>query len=173
MLPKITGTVQGGEQVIDRLQTLGGFIREECKQSAHNSAEAVKTRAQEKVSGPVLKAPTGALKGSVNVKDRFTQTEIISTVGINLGSIPYARIHEYGGVIEHPGGTAFFLTPNGIRFVSNANALSQSLPRTGPHTIVMPERSYLRSSLHELASDIGNEVRAGLKRALHRAGFPA
>jgi phage gpG-like protein len=69
-------------------------------------------------------------------------------VGIRYGSkVPYAAIHEYGGTINHPGGTAYFMAGEGrIGFVSNAKATSD-MPRTKPHAITIPARAYLGPAL--------------------------
>lgn len=174
MTPLITGKVTGGPETGQRIRTLADAIIAELRQGTYNSALAVKERAQEKVSGPVLKAPSGALKGSINVQQHFEGQSILATVGVNLGSIPYARIHEYGGVIDHPGGTAYFMGKDGVaQFISNAAAAAsgKNYARTKPHKITIPERSYLRSSLHELHDDILKELRNGVKRAVAASGL--
>ena len=61
--------------------------------------------------------------------------------GIDLNVIPYARIHEYGGTINHPGGTPYKIVNGRAVFVSKARGAG--LPVTKPHDITMPARPYI------------------------------
>jgi phage gpG-like protein len=71
--------------------------------------------------------------------------------------VPYARIHELGGTINHPGGTPYIVTTNGAVFLSKTKAdqLRQRgfwVGLTKPHPIKMPRRPYLVPALEEAAS---------------------
>lgn len=59
---------------------------------------------------------------------------------------PYAAIQEFGGTINHPGGTPYFPGSDGkARFVSNSGyGAFHTLPKTKPHKITLPERPYMR-----------------------------
>ena len=68
-------------------------------------------------------------------------------------TVEYARIHEVGGTIRHPGGTRFITV--GGRFVplSERKALELRLRgywvgKTKPFNITMPRRPYLKPSLN-------------------------
>lgn len=108
---------------------------------------------QDKLHGQVLHQRSGRLAGSVHRTEQFSDTKNTETVGTN---VVYAGIHEYGGVIHHPGGTAYFFDPKAgaIRFVANADRAAAYLPRTKPHTIHMPARSFLRSALADMQVEI-------------------
>jgi phage gpG-like protein len=81
--------------------------------------------------------------------------------------IPYAKIHEFGGTIHHPGGTAYFIGQDGMAtFVSNASALADRLPRTKPHSIPIPERSYMRSAFEERAPSGIEQLRGAVRAAI-------
>jgi phage gpG-like protein len=73
-------------------------------------------------------------------------TRIIGRKGTR---VPYAAIHEYGGTIQHPGGTAYIVTRRGARFISNAEAETtrRQVRRTRPHPITIPARPYLRPAV--------------------------
>lgn len=58
----------------------------------------------------------------------------------------YGRIHELGGVINHPGGTAYIMIDGQFQPVRNENA-KPWMRRTKPHPINMPPRPYLRPAL--------------------------
>ncbi|MBO9380450.1 HK97 gp10 family phage protein [Sphingomonas histidinilytica] len=61
---------------------------------------------------------------------------------------PHAAIQEFGGTINHPGGTAYFIGDDGLAvFVPDSSILSTYLPRTKPHTITLPERPYMRPAV--------------------------
>lgn len=118
----------------------------------------------EKLTGQVLNVRTGNLRASID----YTVTDLGYAVFGSVfsdGSVKYAGIHEFGGTIRHPGGTAYLpLGGSGkVAFVSNLWAASYSgdLPRTKPHDIPMPERSFLRSSLREMEPAIST----GYKKA--------
>lgn len=108
---------------------------------------------QDKLHGQVLHQRSGRLAGSVHRTEHFSDTKNTEIVGTN---VVYAAIHEYGGVIQHPGGTAYYYDPKiGMaRWVPNSDARASFLPRTKPHAIRMPERSYLRSALADLQVEI-------------------
>lgn len=65
-----------------------------------------------------------------------------------------ASVHEYGAEIEHPGGTPYgYKTKaaeerNEVRFLKKGEGYLV-LGETRPHTIVIPERSYLRSTIDD------------------------
>lgn len=65
--------------------------------------------------------------------------------GIDLDIVPYARIHEFGGTINHPGGTPFFIKDGQLRFVRKANGAR--FAKTKPHPIVIPARPYITPAL--------------------------
>lgn len=95
-------------------------------------------------------------------------------VGSNL---EYARIHELGGVIQHPGGTHYLVTKDGIRFVSEEKGLrlrlqGKHLGITKAHQIPMPPRPYLRPGLARAQASGGmqREFNRGFKAAFGRAG---
>lgn len=120
-----------------------------------------------KLSGSPLNRRSGRLSSSVHPVDQSSGDDISAGAGGGAG-VPYAKIHEYGGTINHPGGTAYFVSALLGRtfFVSNASALAASLPRTQPHTIDMPERSYMRSGLRDKAPSGIEALRAAVKEAI-------
>lgn len=119
-----------------------------------------------KLNGQVLNRISGALARSINNKVERTANGVLARV-FSSGDVKYAGIHEYGGVINHPGGTAYIVNPkmtHMMMFVSNKTATSE-MPRTKPHDIRMPERSFLRSSLR----DQSVKISTGLKEAVVKA----
>lgn len=99
---------------------------------------------------------SGDLVGSIN------SSEINDgrwKVGTNT---PYAAAHELGATIAHPGGTAYFVTKDGARFISNAKATQLEAKkikifRTKPHTITLPARPFFFSTIRTQKQDIVRE----------------
>jgi phage gpG-like protein len=92
-------------------------------------------------SSRALLVKTGALRRSIRIV-RISEAQV--TVG---SDIPYARIHNEGGDIQHPGGTAYIVKKGKAIWVSNAKASSR-MKRTKPHKITIPERRFIgRSAL--------------------------
>lgn len=82
--------------------------------------------------------------------------------GIDLEVVPYARIHEFGGTINHPGGTPYFIRDGVIRFVRKANGAR--FPKTKPHPIEIKARPYITPAL---------ETFSGGNATIDAAGFTA
>ena len=118
---------------------------------------------QNKLSDDVLHVRTGKLHRSIHALPVEASGSSVRARVASDGTAPYGRIHEYGGVIHHPGGTAYmyFGDSDGVRFISNAAAAKMEaiLGRTRPHLITMPERSFMRSSLKERGPAIVEAVR--------------
>lgn len=92
-----------------------------------------------------------------------------------IADAPYAAIQEYGGIINHPGGTAYFIGEDGMAtFVGNDDPRAASLPRTKAHEIVLPARPYLRPALEknrdQINSDITKAVNSAMKAMKNGAG---
>ena len=91
-----------------------------------------------------LMVRSGALQSTIR-PSMITQNEVVISAG--NPRVPYARIHNEGGIVRHPGGTAF--APIGdpadkrFRWVSNQKAASKNYPRTKPHDIPIPQRKYM------------------------------
>lgn len=103
--------------------------------------------------GDNIRRITGMLFKSLGRNDEnniFKITPNDTGFVIDYGSkLPYAAIHEYGGVINHPGGTPYFIKNGELRFVRKRHPLAAKLPKTKPHIITMPARPYLNPALQE------------------------
>jgi len=68
---------------------------------------------------------------------------VISGMTISFESnVPYAEIHNSGGTINHPGGTAYIMKGNKAIFISNKKA-DKNDKRTKAHSITMPQRQFI------------------------------
>lgn len=90
----------------------------------------------------------------------------VGTLG-SAGSdvVKIAAVHEFGAEIQHPGGTAYGYKSKAaagrdeIRFLKKGEGYLV-LGETGPHTIVIPERSFIRSTVDEKEADYFAQIEA-------------
>ena len=164
----IGAEMTGRDTVLARLGAVPGRVRANVKSSldmwAYELAGYIKAS---KLSGDPLKRRSGRLSSSVHPVTAESGDTITGGAGGGAG-VPYAKIHEYGGIINHPGGTAFFISSLLGRafFVSNASPSAAWLPRTAAHQITMPERSYMRSGLKDEAPRGIDLLRQAVKEAI-------
>ncbi|KZC23541.1 hypothetical protein RHOFW104T7_13140 [Rhodanobacter thiooxydans] len=154
--------ITGGAEVIERLGAMPAKIRAAAKSSlgiwATELAGYIKA---EKLSGQVLNRRSGALSRSVYPAKSETSTSVSGGARAGL-DVPYAKIHEYGGLIPAHQVVAInakalcFSVAGVIRF-----AKSVQIP-----DVQMPERSYMRSSLKEQAPEGIAQLRAAVKEAI-------
>lgn len=133
-------------------------LGEDLGAAAFRSGGAVRGQRQSrntKVGRGTLRQVTGDLfratqpGGRGNISDlRVDGATITLDYGIDVNEIPYARIHEYGGTINHPGGTKYYFGPDGdIRFLPNTARRFVGI--TKPHPIRMPARPYLAPAVED------------------------
>lgn len=89
----------------------------------------------DKLNGGALNRRTGNLYRSI--KSEIIESENSITGRVFTTGIPYAPIHEYGGTIKTRLGTG-----------------AKPPRRLGKAEVIMPQRSYMRSSLQELRDSI-------------------
>ena len=76
----------------------------------------------------------------------------------------YAAIQEFGGTIEHPGGTPYFMRDGKPVFVSNqGQGAFHHLPKTKPHQITLPERPYMRPAAQKTRPEAVRRVMKAVK----------
>ena len=111
---------------------------------------------------------TNRLKSSITSQKTGKKKE--RSVGTN---VEYARIHEFGGTINHPGGTRFFIKDGKFIPVSEKKALElalqgKRLPVTKPHTITIPARPFMAPGLDAAKKPMLrvflNTLRRGMKQ---------
>ena len=118
-------------------------------------AAKLQAKIGQKLSGEVLQMKSGALAGSIGV----TIEETSGGVGVRLATsadVKYAAIHEFGGVIP-----PHQIVPDKAKALAFLVGGKQAFAaRVNLPAIAMPERSYMRTSLAEMADDIRDELAA-------------
>ncbi len=116
---------------------------------ANALAAELQAKIQQKLSGDVLHAKSGALARSIVATIEATMAGVSVSVAAN-GDVKYAAIHEFGGVIP-----PHQIVPDKARALAFAVGGKEVFAaRVNLPAIAMPERSYMRSSLAEMADDI-------------------
>jgi phage gpG-like protein len=118
----------------------------------------------DKLAGAVLNARSGALRDSIFSDVTADADGFLATAGSN-GDVKYAAIQEYGGktsaheILPVKAKALAFVGDGALRF-------ARKVEHPGS---VIPERSYLRSSLEEMRGEIVNSLAEAAAEVLERA----
>ena len=82
---------------------------------------------------------------------------------------PYAAIQEFGGVINHPGGTPYFVGDSGVAyFVSKDSPGADKMAVTKAHQITLPARPYMAPALQKNKARITQDIARAINIANRR-----
>lgn len=125
-------------------------------------------RKSRKHAGRAVLIKSGALRRDIRVR-RTTKTYAV--VGT---SFKYAKIHNTGGTINHPGGTPYFIDDDGKPvYVSRLVAKNyeaktgRKMQVTRPHKINMPQRQFMPTKTRG-SRTLNKRLRATAKRELNK-----
>jgi len=98
--------------------------------------------------GRAILIKRGYLRRSIRGKSR---TPAAVTIQAGDTRAPYARIHNEGGTISHPGGSPYIITKKGPTFIRKTTAARRArqgkyVRFTRPHKIDMPKRQFMGDS---------------------------
>ncbi len=143
-------SIDGAEALQARLDAFPAAVLSDLAAKAQDLANALADKVKfEKLSGQVLNARSGALLASIGAEVSSDGEDVSASVG-SFGDVKYAAIQEYGGktgaheILPVKGNVLAFLVGGAMRFARRVEH---------PGSII-PERSYLRSSLDEMSADI-------------------
>jgi len=129
-------------------------IRDALLAKANGLAAALQARVQQKLAGEVLQSRTGALAANIVATIDDAPQNIAVRLAI-ADDVKYAAIHEFGGTIPPhqivPG------KAKALAFVIGGKQVFAA--RVQMPAVTMPARSYMRSSLDEMAEAIRDELR--------------
>ncbi len=118
-------------------------------------AAELRARIQQKLSGGVPNMKSGALAGSVDVAVNEESTGVTVRL-LTSPDVKYAAIHEFGGTIP-----PHEIVPDKARALAFLVGGKQAFAaRVNLPAIAMPERSFMRLSLAEMAEEIGDQFGA-------------
>src|SRR4029077_9271143 len=136
-------------------------VRQALSSKANVLAVALEAKIQQKLSGGVLNARSGALASSIIATVDESSADVAVRIGTS-GDVKYAAIQEFGGTIP-----PHEIVPDQAKALAFAIGGKQVLAaRVNLPAVTMPERSYLRSSLAEMAGEIGGELSQAVVEAI-------
>ena len=152
----ITIELVGDDRIAARLDAMPGRMHDGLARAVTRLGLELQRQVQaEKLSGQVLKVRTGSLRSSINTALADAPARIEASVGTN---IRYARPHEYG--VAHPWTIA--AKGRALRFVIGGRVIFRRSVRHPP----LPERSFLRSALADMAPRIDEGLREAVAQSL-------
>ena len=136
-------------------------VRQALSSKANVLAAALEAKIQQKLSGGVLNTRSGALASSIIATVDESSADVAVRIGTS-GDVKYAAIQEFGGTISPheivPG------KDKALAFVLGGKQVFAA--RVNLPAVTMPERSYLRSSLAEMAVNITAEMSEAVVQAM-------
>jgi hypothetical protein len=155
-------SLEGADALNARLEDLPLAVQAAVRGKSADLAQRLRRHVvDDKLSGQVLRARTGALATSIDADVAVDGDRVIASV-FSAGALKYARIQEYGGRTS-----AHQIAPDKARVLAfiagGATVYARRVQHPGS---TIPERSYLRSSLAEMAGPIAEELKAAVTGAL-------
>jgi phage gpG-like protein len=155
-------TITGDARVIEGLGRLPSAINQALYAKILSLALKMERNVKVgKLNGQVLNRITGALSRSIQHEVLRSENRVLGKV-FSSGDVKYAAIHEYGGttaphiiVPKKASVLAFVGSSGGMVFTKKVNHPGSK----------MPERSFLRSTL----TDMSTEISLGMKEAVVQA----
>jgi phage gpG-like protein len=142
------------------LAAMPEHIRAALSAKANALAAALQAKIAQKLAGGVLNIKSGALAGSIGVTIDDSSTDVSVRIATSA-DVKYAAIHEFGGTIP-----PHEIVPDKAKALAFLVGGKQAFAaRVQIPAVTMPERSYMRASLAEMADGI----REGLTEAVVEA----
>lgn len=145
------------QAVIAHLQAMPDRIRQSLIRAVTASAIAVQAKTMSNLAGVVLQERTHHLHDSIHYEVDSDEHSVTATVGTNVA---YARVHEFGGVID---------IPTHYRKMTMAFGRPVATPRdilVSAHKANYPERSFLRTALADQAEAIRERIESAVQQAV-------
>jgi phage gpG-like protein len=136
-------------------------VRQALSSKANALAVALEAKIQQKLSGGVLNMRSGALASSIVATVDESSADVSVRMGTS-GDVKYAAIQEFGGTIP-----PHEIVPDkakALAFVVGGKQVFAA--RVNLPAVTLPERSYLRSSLAEMAGEIRDELSGAVAEAM-------
>jgi phage gpG-like protein len=141
--------VRGLDETSARLDAYPAALQAALGAKATELAATLTDLVKNKLSGAVLNTSSGALRDSIAASVTADADGVLALVG-SEGDVKYAAIQEYGGktsaheILPVKGDVLAFVASDGQHF-------ARRIEHPGS---VIPERSYLRSSLEDMKDEI-------------------
>lgn len=159
----LTIEMVGDKQLLVKVRNMSRRIHDELLKATTGLSFDLLALVKRKLSGDVLNVgKTGKLRDSI-----FQQVIDQGTKGItgrvaSDGTVKYAAIHEFGGTINIP--EIRPVNVEALHFFMGGDEVFAKYARA--HTVTMPERSYMRSSLADMREQIKEELTEAVRRGM-------
>lgn len=158
----ITMTLAGADKLAARWAGFDQRMRQGLEQAMARLGEDLASRVGDKLGGAVLQRRSGRLAAAQQAVVTSDGAAVAISVGFDPRQVPYGAIQEYGGttrahLIEAKGGRALTFTM-GDRLV-----FAKRVQHPGS---VIPERSFLRAALAEMAGAGSDAIAATARKAI-------
>lgn len=179
---KIEAQLIGADSVILRVGQMTNKVKSYLLTTTNRLAIALQALVKNKLSGEVLHNRTGTLRRSINYAVHDDAGSVVASVGTN---VVYAAAHEYGfngdvTVRAHIRRSKAKMALATKHYVNKFGQMSIHVAQTGKYGkqsgdiqvrsftrhMSMPERSYLRSSLHEQSGSIREALAEAVRKAV-------
>jgi phage gpG-like protein len=157
-------TLTGADEIGARLDGLSPAVLAAVAAKSAALADQLLQLVRQKLGGAVLKTRTGALAASIGVDGPSLDGDRVVTTVFAGAGIKYAAIQEYGGVTAPH--DILPVRGKALAFMAGGEQVFARLVHHPGSRI--PERSYLRSSLAEMADQIETEMKAAVIDAMQR-----
>ena len=157
----ITAYLVGDVQLLDRLRVLPDAINSGLLRGITQlGIELQRHVQQDKLSGQVLRSRTGSLRSSIDLEVDHSSGTVTASV---FTDSRYAGAQEYG----FAGTVSVRASLRRIREAFGRPIAEKAISvRAYDRRMDLPERSFLRSALEDIAPDIRDEVEAALAEAV-------
>jgi HK97 gp10 family phage protein len=145
--------ILGDDALIARLSNMPDNVRKKLLAKVTTLAFELERKIKgDKLSGQVLNVRTGKLRASIHSSVSQTETSTIGKAA-SSGDVKYAAVHEFGGTIQIP---EIVAKSKALAFMQNGKMAFYK--KVAAHTVKMPERSFMRSSLADMKDRIIAEM---------------
>lgn len=152
-----TVSLEGDRELVARLGSMPERVRAALLKKTYALAVQLADRVRRKLSGEVLNVRTGNLRASIFEDVQSDAASVIGRV-YSSGDVKYAAAHEFGATIRIP--EIVPVKAKALHFIIGGKDIFAMRARA--HDVVLPERSFLRSSLVDMKA----QIIAGLQEAV-------
>jgi phage gpG-like protein len=152
----------GDNELIAKMTAMPSRVHDALLRKVSSLSLELEGLVKRKLSGDVLRVQTGALRRSIFSRVQDLGSSVFGSVA-SSGDVKYAAIHEYGGTINIP--EIVPVKAKALHFLSaGADVFAK---RTRAHTVTMPERSFMRSSLKDMQQQIADGLKSAVREGLN------
>lgn len=158
----IRGWLVGDDKLMVRLQAMPGKVHESLVKRVAQLCVQLQGKVMDKLNGVVLQRRTSTLIRSITKQVIDTPVHVGGIVGTN---VPYAKPHEYGfqGTVTVKEHLRTITQAFGHKIKAGSVTFNV---RSHSRKVDLPERSFLRSALAEMESQIKTELAEAVQECI-------